>query len=449
MSLYDLATGRGTERVDAGMLSYSDGFDGRQVWHADATGMPVVESNAVNRLDALAMAHFYGRRGPERPVVRPLRATPATVVLRLTYRSLPEPLDVSLNARTALVERIEDPTDGTPVKITFSDYRVAARAVMPFSARLTAPERTISEHVVSVEELHTIPASAFAPPAPPNDTALEGITSVAMRIDDDRPIIPVRIDGGPTLHMLLDSGSVNVLATAAARRLHLVLAGADKTGGIGAGLETQRFTRANRLEIGAAVLRRQPFAVMDSVERGTDGAIGCEVFERLAVRLDFENRRVQLARDARSFGELGAPVPMRLNACSPEVDGSVDGIGGPLLIDTGSGSALDVFTPVVRKHRLIARYEASVPSTSRGTGGALYAYWAYAGRVRLGRKSIAHVPIELDWMERGAFSSTANLGNVGIALLRAFTPAFDYRRGTLWLLDATGGVFSWPCMPSR
>jgi hypothetical protein len=299
------------------------------------------------------------------------------------------------------------------------------------------------EYVTAVETVDAVRASAFEPPAPPNDTALDGVTSVPMRLGHGAPIVAARINGRPALRMLVDSGSTNLLTFAAARALGLRLTGDDKTGGIGPGVVRERFARTD-VQIGDAVLRGQPFEVVSSVYPGTDGAIGCELFQRLAVQFDFENGYLRLARDARMFGQLGTPVAMRLNQCSPEIDGGFDAIAGPLAIDTGSAAALDVYTPVVRRYRLMARYRTSFRAESDGIGGSLVSYTTFAHRVRLGPKSVFDVPIELDVMESGAFATTTGIGNVGTSLLRAFTPTFDYRRGTLWLYDFSGGALPWP-----
>ena len=45
--LIDRATGRTFERVDAGPLTTTDGFDGKRAWHADATGLPIVIGEAT------------------------------------------------------------------------------------------------------------------------------------------------------------------------------------------------------------------------------------------------------------------------------------------------------------------------------------------------------------------------------------------------------------------
>lgn len=435
VTLLDLATGRSAERVEAGVLSRSDGFDGVRAWSADATGLPVIEGNAQSRLDLLAWAHFFGRSGPERPRVRTLRAVRGTIAVRVTYASLASPIDVTLDARTHRVVRVDDASDGELSRASFGDYRSAAGVVLPFAQRTTSRYGVVRERVVAVDAPRGVPATAFDPPPAPHDTELRGVTSVPMRFERESVILPVRIDGGPVLHLMLDSGAGNSLSPAAARVLRLRLTGSGKAGGVGAGLVPERYARVKRLRVGSAVLRDQPFSVLAGSDPGVDGVLGCELFERLAVRIDVENRLVRLATDAAQLGALGTPVALHAHGCNPEIDGEVDGVRGPMLLDTGSAVHLDVLTPAVLRHELLARYRAHVFVSGGGIGGDTYGYLVRANRVRLGPKTVRNVPVILDVMRSGAFTDPSNLGNVGLPLLRPFTPTFDYRTGRLWLLD--------------
>jgi Aspartyl protease len=444
VTVIDLRTGRTAEHVDAGVMSYSDGFDGRREWSADVTGMPVIEGNEETLRDDAVWNTFFGAPEREHPQIRALRATPASTVLRLRYRSLRAPIDVTVDATNGYVRRIDDPVGGETTTMSFGDYRRDAGVVFPHVMYGRTRFGTTDEIVVSADAPASIAASEFEPPPPPNDVSLDGVTSVPMRLDRGSPVVAVRIGDGPVLHVLLDSGSTNVLTRAAARRLRLRLSGAGKTGGVGTGVVREQYTRVPRVRIGSAELRDQPFEVLDYAEPGIDGALGCELFERFAVRFDFAKRTVLLARDASQLGMLGTAVPMRMTGCTPEIDGSVDGVGGPLMIDTGSAATLDVLTPAVKRYGMRARYTTFIPVSGGGIGGDTTGFLVRARTVRLGpialsafhleRRSIPGVPIVLQTTAGGALSSTSDLGNVGTLLLQMFSPTFDYRSGTLWLL---------------
>jgi hypothetical protein len=433
-SLVDLATGRFAERVSAGPLSGGDGFDGTRAWSSDASGMAIVEGNAQARLDSLAWAHFVGRRGPEHPVVSTTRNARGDAIVRLRYPALSAPILVTLDRRTGYVSEIEDDSGGEATRSRYSDYRRVHDAVVPFRQEVTTRFGVARERVRSVEPVATVPDDAFDPPPPPQDTVLDGITSVPMEMRRGHPIVPIRIDDGPVLHVLFDTGASNDVTPAVAQRLHLHVAGDGKAGGFGAGLVSRRYTTAKRLRIGDAELRDQPFAVIAGDDAAVDGTIGCEVMQRFAVRFDFRRGQVDLARDVDAFGITAAPIPMRLSGCEPEIDGALDGMPGALGIDTGDANWLLVLAPFVRSHKLIARYKANQMVVTGAVAGYAAGLRAIAHTVRVGPVVVNDVPIELSVMARGAANDPTELGNVGIRILSRFEPVFDYRSSRMWLL---------------
>jgi hypothetical protein len=275
---------------------------------------------------------------------------------------------------------------------------------------------------------------AFDPPPPPQDTVLDGVTSVALEMRRGHPVVPIRIDDGPVLHVLFDTGASNDVTPDVARRLHLHVVGDGKAGGFGAGLVSRRYTTAARVRIGDAELRDQPFAVIPGDNDGLDGTIGCEVMQRFAVRFDFRRRRVDLSRGLDAFGITAAPIPMRLSGCEPEIDGALDGIPGALGIDTGDANSLLVLAPFVRTHRLVARYKASEVIVSGAVAGYAAGLRAVAHTVRVGPMVVNDVPVELSIMSKGAANDPTELGNVGVKILSRFVPVFDYRSNRMWLL---------------
>jgi hypothetical protein len=434
--LIDRATGRTFEHVDGGPLTTTDGFDGTRAWHADATGMPMVIGNAESRRDAFAWAHLFGRSGPEHPRILPLSQRGRTDIVRLRYPGLSGPIDVAVDRKTHRVASVLDQTGVDPVSTSFGDYRSERGALVPFFIEQRSPFSIWRFRVRTVAFPRTIPANAFALPPRPDDAQLEGVTTVALQLADGAPVVPIRIDGGPVLHVLFDSGSTNYLTPAAARRLHLRTFGEDKSGGVGPLLVRQRYATVRRLEVGAAVLRDQPFGIIeDAPGPGIDGAIGQEVLQRFVVSFDLAHRRVRMARDARALGITAHAIALRFAPSGPEVDGELDGLRGAIALDTGSGVALDVMSPFVRKHRLTRRYRVhGLVSTGGGIGGGTVGYFARARTLRIGDVVLHDVPIVLGTMTTGALADPTQLGNLGMPVLRRYVTVFDYRNGRLWLL---------------
>ncbi|HEY4441017.1 MAG TPA: pepsin/retropepsin-like aspartic protease family protein [Candidatus Elarobacter sp.] len=433
--LIDRATGRTLERVVAGPLSTIDGFDGARAWHADATGMPMVIGNAEARRDALAWAHLFGRAGPERAIVVPLARRPNGATVRIRYAGLSGPIDVTLDRR-GRVRSVDDETAVDPVRTTFGAFRSVRGVTVPYTIVQSSPFATWRYHVRAVTFPHDVVAAAFGPPPPPDDVRLSGVATVPMTLPGETPVVAIRIGAGPPLHVLLDSGSTNYLIPSAAARIGLRTVGEDKSGGVGPQLVRERYATVRRVAIGAAVLVNQPFAVVDDRPGpGIDGAIGQELLQRLAVAFDFHRHVVRLARRAAELGVTGRAIPIDFAPSGPEVAGEVDGLRGAIAIDTGSGVALDVMSPFVRKHQLARRYRVRrLMTTGSGIGGATVGYFATARTLRLGGVTLHDVPMVLDTMTTGALADPTQLGNLGVPVLRRFTTVLDERNGRLWLL---------------
>jgi hypothetical protein len=433
-SLVDLATGRYAERFSAGPLSSGDGFDGTRTWSSDATGMAIVEGNAQARLDGLAWAHFVGRRGPEQPRVTVRRDARGNTVVRMRYAGLSAAIEATLDRRTGLVSTIEDDSGGEATQARYADYRRVGDVIVPFDQVVATRFGVARERVRSVERVASVAADAFDPPPPPDDATLDGTTSIPIEMRRGHPIIPIRIDDGPPIRVLFDTGASNDVTPAVANRLHLQVVGNGKAGGFGAGVVSRRYATVRRLRIGRAELRDQPFAVIPGDDDGIDGTIGCEVMLRFAVRFDFRHKRVELTRDVNDFGITAAPIPMRLSGCEPEIDGALDGMPGALGLDTGDANALLVLSPFVKAHRLVARYKADELVSTGAVAGFAAAFRARASTVRLGAVTLHDVPLELSVMTKGAANDPSELGNVGVQILGRFETVFDYRSSRMWLL---------------
>ncbi len=435
--LVDLATGRFAERTDAGPASSLQGFDGVRAWSSDATGLAEIADAAEDR--SLVVATSYLLAGPPRraPRVEVLSAAARMVSERLRYRELARPIDVRIDRWTGRLAGAELRAGSTHTTLAVDAYGVVDKLVVPARLRSRSDFGEVRETLRGVELPRSAAPNAFAPPPPPNDTSLAGIATVPLAIYPDGPVATIRIDGGPPLHVLVDTGSSCTLTESAARRSKLRLFGRATSGGVGPRLVPTRLATAKRLRIGRAELRNQPVEVIaerDLAAGGrTDGIIGYEVFARLAVRFDFARRTMQLARRAAALRPRGTRIPFVLTGGQPQVDGAVDALHGPITVDTGSGYGLDVTSPTVREQHLVRRYHATEYEAAANIGGVLADYRARAHTVRLGSVVVHDVPIALDLGTAGAFEDPSTIGNAGLPVLRRFVVVLDYRGRAMYL----------------
>lgn len=195
--------------------------------------------------------------------------------------------------------------------------------------------------------------AASAPPAP----HLPG-GAASYRIKLDRFVAPpnraagllvkARINGGPLLSLLVDSGTQYVVVDrAAARRSHC--AGGADLEMIGAGAASAMLVKhrtADTLELGDLTLRGVPMVVADrKLADGIQGALPLSIFAGFLIRLDFQAKELDLlpygatdaADDKANDGANDGALPVLSNNDLLFVKGRVnETYVGYFLLDTGA-----------------------------------------------------------------------------------------------------------------
>jgi hypothetical protein len=187
--------------------------------------------------------------------------------------------------------------------------------------------------------------AASAPPAP----GLPG-GAASYRIKLDRFVVPpnlaagllvkARINGGPLLSLLVDSGTqCVVLNRTAALRSHC--AGGADLEMIGAGAASATLVKrqvADTLELGDLTLRDVPMIVADrKLADGIQGALPLSIFSEFLISLDFPAKQLDLLpyRDGVADNSTAVPVlsSNRLLFVKGRVNEARDGY---FLLDTGA-----------------------------------------------------------------------------------------------------------------
>ena len=436
----DTATGRYVDRTHAGPLSESDGYDGIRTWSADATGLAENDEHPDDRTAGLEWSYLVARPPATAPRVVRLAADAHETTLRLRYPALSRGFDVAIDRASGLVSRAVLYGGSDAVRVFFGEYRRSGDLIVPATIATRSSVGTTRLRLRSVSVVPDVPRSAFSRPAFPHDASLAGVTTIPMQRRWYGLVIEARVDGGPPLRMLIDTGANFTLTPRAARRCGLHVVGSGHVGGIGPAYIPERYAIAHRLRIGAAELGDQPlevFAMKGLANDELDGIVGSELFARFAARLDFAGGTLQLARDAALLHPRGTRLPIMLYGGEPQVRGTFDGIRGLITLDTGSTYGLDVLAPTVREHDLMRRYHATEREDSTGIGGGLVAYVARAQTLRLGDTVIRDVPMSLDVASTGGMADPSLAGNLGLAVLERFTLVLDYRGRAAYLEPRT------------
>lgn len=453
-TLEDLSDGRSVTRYDLGLFKGANGFDGTLSWSQDAGG-------EVARLDAAdaqrqartaawlsARAYWYPQRGKAAyaaPQSREYGGRRHDVITATPAGG--EAVELWIAADSGRIERLVTGLAAQDrIVTTFGDWRDVDGLSLPFR-QITDRGAVSANRIEIVYATLTTPGktddAAFAVPAISGGARIveaSGTTRIPFRLVRDHIHVEAQVDG-QRVQMLVDTGGVNILLPAAVKRLGLKTEGQLSARGVGESRADVALTRARSLHLGGVVFDQPLFYVIDFGElpnvegEDFDGVIGYELFQRFGVTIDYITHELVLSRPDAFAPPAGATaVAFTLSDRIPIIEGRIDGRAVRIAVDTGSGSAIDLHSPFVRKHDLKREYDARFEQVSGwGVGGPLHAWPVRLGELEIGGFALPDVAASLFTGDKGAFATPDIDANLGGRVLGRFTVAFDYNAKRMYL----------------
>jgi len=450
----DLLGGRSVTRADLGIVKVANGFDGEAPWSQDPSG-DVTEQGSEDNLREARNQAFLTARGlwyPDRWGAEVTSGGTREAEGRTfdVLEVVPEggrELELWLDAATHLPARVVE-VEGQPVSTTFlADYREVDGLKLPHRIRTTTGDERYDTLVelTSVEVNPKLPEGFFGiPEVVVDDFVIAGgasSTTLPFELLNNHIYVEGVVNGDRRGRFLVDTGGVNLLTEAAAKRFGVESEGAIQGRGAGEGTVDVAVARLESFSFGAVTLHEPTFYVLPLAEilavEGVDfdGLIGFEVFKRFVVEVDYAGRELTLTRpEAFEYQGKGHAIPFEFDNRTPVVEGSIASIPATFTIDTGSRATLDLFGPFVAAHDLgkvlEPRFEAL---TGWGVGGAVRGKVAPGTTIRVGEVEIPDVVVTLSLQQEGAFADRSTSGNIGGGVLKRFTVTFDYRNRVMIL----------------
>jgi hypothetical protein len=324
------------------------------------------------------------------------------------------------------------------------NYRDVDGVRMPFqmisdrtdSAGRTDPRNRTEIRLNEIKLNDAIADADFAMPAMAATARIDdasGIAHIPFDLVNNHIYANGSIDGKP-VRFLVDTGGMNLLTPASAKKFGIT--GEGKLAGRGVGDEQVdvSFGHAKEVRLGGAVLAQPVFVIIDlgdlwkveGVE--CDGLVGYEMFRRFGVTINYAGHTLTLAEPAKFAPLAGASVvPFELDDRIPIVAGSLDGTPVRMSVDTGSRASLTMHSPFVSANDLVTRYKAAPEAVlGWGAGGPARGRPARFGTLTLGDRDITGSAGDLYIGVKGSFANPDLSGNLGGGVLRRFTVAFDY-----------------------
>lgn len=453
----DLSTGRSADAYKLGPIEGADGYDGKLAWSRDPGGEVAAldTPEAKRRARSQAWLDARGFWYPDR-----IKASYGDVADRDAdgkhYRVVEakpdegDPLTLWFDPSNGLLARTVQRQGQDTVTTVLDDYRdvdgvrVAFRTTTDFTdaAGRTDPRRRSEIELAKATLNGAIADADFAMPAMAPTAHIvdaSGTTRIPFDLVNNHIYANGTIDGKPA-RFLVDTGGVNLLTPAAAKKFGV--AGEGKLAARGAGDQAVDLSLAHAKEVrlGGAALADPVFYIIDLADLpkvegvDCDGLVGYEMFRRFGVTIDYEKRELVLTDAAKFTPPAGATaVPFELDDRIPIVQGSLDGVPARMSVDTGSRSSLTMHSPFVREHKLVEKYHAAPDAViGWGVGGPSRGQPARFGTLTLGDLKIPGIAGDLYTGDKGSFANPDLAGNLGGGVFKRFTVAFDYANKRLY-----------------
>ena len=276
--------------------------------------------------------------------------------------------------------------------------------------------------------------------------------SYPIIFSDNRVFADVGINGQGPFAFILDTGSSSTtIDNTLMKRLALKPIGSGQAGGAGEHMVDFATVHLKAVTLGpiteptlylgamnVPAIDGQPLAAVVGFQR-FDGVLGAEIFTHHVVTIDIGQGRLTVERPDRfKPASTAIRVPLILNEdLMPVIDGSIAGIAGRFLVDTGDRSSLTLFAPFWQAHGLDAQLGQTVTAmTGYGVGGPIQGIVGRPAGFTLGGVAVPPPVTRLSLQKAGAFASTDYAGSIGMGILRRFIVSFDYTHHAMWLTKA-------------
>jgi len=244
----------------------------------------------------------------------------------------------------------------------------------------------------------------------------------------DGLLVAVRINGGKTLHLVLDTGARGIFVDArATKNLGLEPIVESRVAGFGAGEAAEsQVALARSLAIGDLAFENCLIQVSrQSMTAGADGILGAGVFERFRMRVDVHSHAMDLTPIEQPLqGEIGR-IPAIGQRNLLLVRTAVADREGWFLLDTGAA-----FTTLARDLVPSAFQGSTAPELVGARGAVTGAYRLGPLSLAVGRKSLVDMtPVALDLAPLSRREGIEISGVLGYAALSKGPFTIDLSRG--------------------
>ena len=456
-------SGRQRTDTDLGVLKMTQVVTPEQSWDTSPSGQ--VETMAQNGVQyarrdvALQFPDALRGQGGAKATLMASETRDARSwsVVRVTFGDA-DTYDVFIDPETGALDGYRVVEDRQGRFEGFGDWRIVDGVRMPF-LQTTKTEVPGGDQTVKITEmdLNTAIATAeLARPAPIRKATFKNGASSTGWIDfefyaGNRIYFPAKINGHDTI-VLLDSGAtVSAIDKSFATAIGLRAKGDFTAPGSG-GIDTAGFVGGAEIQVGDLTLRDINVAAFDfapvakSIGHAIPFVLGDEVFNELAVDIDFAHHRIAFRDPANLTKPAGAAtVPLKRVFGNRSVPVSIEGAAPvEFEFDLGNGAPLDIYPAYYKSHDLLEGRRTS-QLFAGGIGGYLPETVMSLGHVAFAGIDFQRVPATLSPDTLSGSNSNVVVGDIGLSILARFRLIIDYSHDVLYAQpyeDATRAPFA-------
>jgi hypothetical protein len=268
-------------------------------------------------------------------------------------------------------------------------------------------------------------------------------TTVPFTLYGNHICIQAAIDG-KTFAFVFDTDGTASLSALAEKQLGLPVVATAQIVGAGNGADAMNIVVPKTASIGDATIANAYFLVLpERIDLQSPfpgipfgGILGREFFAQLVLTIDYAKETLMLT-NPRSFhpDQAATAIPMTMREGTfPNVQATVDGVGGSFDIDAGSAQSLILTEPFARTNGILAKMPRTFEvSVGHGVGGKMTGIAGRVATLGVGNAVLDDVVAYVIHATGGVFSDAGLSGNIGGEVLRRFTVTIDVPQKTLYL----------------
>ena len=450
---------RGSQTYSNPPLSGGNGWDGKQAWSLDQTGLVWVDGSDAGRSSAITTNYLtnydlwkpnFGGATVNWSATKTEKGR-AYDVLALSVPGSGLPFDLWIDRATHLPAKAVQAVGPIVSTTRLSDFRSVGGIMMPFvQANATSDGNSSVTKIMHVDVNPPGGAAHLAKPlSTVHDFAIANgatQTSIPIELAENHVYLSVMLNGKGPYRFIYDTGGQNVIDAAVAKELGTAGTGSVQDNGVGSSTESVSFVKVNTLQVGDAIVKNQVFSVAPlrqgvgtSAGQAIDGLIGFEVLSRYITTFDYANNRVVLQMPGTYTAPVGAHVvPIVQNGEQPQFACAIDSIATECTLDTGARDSLSLYPPFVKMHpQVVPTTLSAVGVNGFGFGGAALGKLGRTQSLSFASFTLNNMIGDYTVQTQGALAVPFVGANIGGAVWKRFTLTLDYSKLTMTLTPNT------------